>query len=170
MELNDLNTTERTVSPLRHDLSGRFSRKGTTTKEKKDYSPWIEPFLIIIFMFSVFMSDIMLFVSSLNLSIFSDNEQTSLSLSFSLLTALTLSVITLLSILLFKARKFRSFIAAALVCFIIFVFFKQFAQFKQEITVGGKNIYISLLIGLLFAALTFMVFIQEKLIYKLFSN
>ena len=165
MEQNDLNSEERIISPLRHDMSGRFSRKGKPVKEKKDHSKLNESLYIALFMFCIILADIVLFAYSRDIPLFMENGM--LIKPFLIIAGISLSASLILSLVLFNFRVIRSILVAVFVSFFIFVFFKQFAMFTQDITVGDNIIPLSALFGVSGGVLTYAVLAQNNVLYKL---
>lgn len=155
---------ERVFAPLKHDYSGRFSRKGKKIEPIiKDYR-WLDSLFVMIFCFSLLATDFILFAGSGNIEIF----RTSIfPIAEVMLSLLCIAGIIGVCVLLLHKHSLLKYFFAGIVSFgFTFALFKQFSQMQQTITLGSVHVATYIVIGLVFAVLTFVFFAQEKPLLK----
>lgn len=169
MRRDDSNTSEnKVVSPLKHDVAGRFSRKGLSADQLRRYNvDVVEGILIFLFIFFLAATDFILFAGSGNLKVFDKSffpvPEVSLAL-FNIAVLVSLPVY-----FLHKYRMLRYAVAALSSLGFVLVLFNQFAQVSQNINIGNSVVPLYIVLGLVFCGLTFAVLAQDKLIYKVLS-
>ena len=170
MFLNDLNTADDVVvSPLKHDVDGRFSRKGTPVDEQQHYYNinLIENILIFIFIFCLIATDFILFAGSGNIKIF---DNSIFPIPEVLWILLGIALFTCVLVYIFNKNRIMKYLLAALISlFFIYILFRQFAQTSQNLTIGNNEIPLSIIVGCIISGLTFVVLIQDKILYKVLS-
>lgn len=171
MLMNDPNTNiyeEQAISPLRHDVSGRFSR-GSTSNENREipHLNMIENVLIFLFIFFLIATDFILFAGSGNIRVFDDSIFPVPEVSWILIGIAVF--VCLLVYLVNKVRMLKYFLAALISLGFVYLLFKQFAQISQKINIGDNEIPIYIILGVILSGLTFVALAQDKILYKCLS-
>ncbi|MBP5352475.1 MAG: hypothetical protein J6Y91_01755 [Alphaproteobacteria bacterium] len=168
MIMEDLNKAERgAISPLGHDVTGRFSRKGTKKKEN-ELPAWrrslLDCVLVGLFMFFLAATDFTLFAGSGNIDLFVGSIFPRLEIFLAWCVILLFGMGA--ALLLCSQKTLKCLLAALFSLAFVYVMFKQFAQFNKEILVMGSLMSIYWPIGLGFAGVTYYVYSQKKLVFK----
>lgn len=167
---NDLSTADDVVvSPLNHDIEGRFSRKGIPFDEEKHNSNinLLENILIFIFIFCLIATDFILFAGSGNIEIFDNSIFPIPEVSWILLG---IAIFTCILVYIFNKNRLMKYLLAALISlFYIYILFRQFAQISQNVTIGNIEFPLPIVIGCIVSGLTFVVLLQDKILYKVLS-
>lgn len=165
MFMNNLNDIKEdtAVPPLKHDYDGRFSRKGAKVEQKVFDPEWLDIWLSALFMAFLLAADFVLVAGSGNIKVF----------TYSLLPVPSVAVILVGIFALCygisvgcKERTVRHFAAAVVAFFFIYLIFQQFAQYHKHIEVGNVNIPSFFIFGTVLAAITFVVYEQNKLMFR----
>ncbi len=166
MFLEDLNTANNSgaVSPLNHDYDGRFSRKGSK-KIKKAPSKWWTTLIIILFTTILPATDLILFAGSGNIKVF---EKSVLPIPEVVMGfGCFFAIMTVISLLLHKSVELKSAFAGLVAFAFIYAVFRQFSQIQQTIELGATSIQTSIIAGIVIGVMVFVVFVQDKLVYKI---
>ena len=153
MFFNDEDGKQSGVSPLNYDLRGRFSRKGKPKKIKTGDGKILESLLVFIFTFCLFAADFILFAGSGNIEVFQNSfmptSEVMLGMAF-------FAVILAIIITILHKHSALKYSFAALVMFgFIYAVFTQFSQIQQSIRISSFNISSYILIGCVFAGITY---------------
>lgn len=162
----DDNQVKYTKSPLKTDESGRFSRKGEKINPISVYYPIFDSIFVVLFSFFLIAVDFILFAGSGNIQIFNNSIFPVPEVMFIL--GVLLVIVASLTLLVHKFVYLKSAIAAFFAFMFVFAVYKQFSQLNQSIGSGSGSISVSIVFGLVFAAVTFSVYSQNKIIYKIF--
>ncbi|MCQ2735045.1 MAG: hypothetical protein MJ212_03750 [Alphaproteobacteria bacterium] len=165
MHRNESNMPESTISPLKHDFEGRFSRNGIPVKGIN--INLIEGILIFLFIFFLSATDFILFAGSGNLKVFNNSIFPIPEVSLVLLFLAV--IVSLLVYFLHKYRTLRYIVAALFSLGFILILFNQFSQAVQNINIGNNVIPLYIVLGFVFCGITFAVLAQNRLIYKILS-
>ena len=165
MFLEDLNTAtdSGSVSPLNHDVDGRFSRKGTK-KIKRAPSKWWTTLIIILYTTILLATDLILFAGSGNIKVFDKSilPIPEVLMGFGCFFAL----MTLITVLFHKILELKSFFAGLITFAFIYAVFRQFSQIQQTVQLGSMSVPTSVIVGIVVGMIVFVVFVQDKLLYK----
>ena len=167
MWINSPNRVDKTdaVSPLNHDVSGAFSRKGKAVKKSNKDPQWFDTLLIILFIFLLSAIDFILFAGSGNLRIISSYclpiPEVGIVLGGILITA------SILILPFHQKRMIKYCIAAVISVLFVYIVFRQFFLYHQGLSLGKSSLSISLLIALLFGSITYAVFQQKRVFFKI---
>lgn len=168
MFMNELNSTKDNkvvISPLSHDHEGRFSRKGDK-KNRVFYNPeWLDTLLSIIFISLLLMTDFMLFASSGNVKAFENSFLPTKEIMIIIVGMITFSAVSILCF--YKYRKIKHIIVSFFSLFFVYMIFKQFSQYYHYVNIGTHVIPIYIVVGIIFATITFFVFEQKRQIYRI---
>ncbi|MBR1840877.1 MAG: hypothetical protein IJ778_01975, partial [Alphaproteobacteria bacterium] len=141
---NDLNSTEnKVISPLKHDVDGRFSRKGIPIKGININI--VEGILIFLFIFFLSATDFILFAGSGNLSIFENSFLPKPEVSLALLFIAIIAC--MLVYFLHKYRVLRYAVAAIFSLGFVLILFNQFSQVSQNINIGNNVVPLYIVFG-----------------------
>ncbi|MBQ8481315.1 MAG: hypothetical protein IJ532_02135 [Alphaproteobacteria bacterium] len=166
--MNELNSTKDNkvvISPLSHDYEGRFSRKGDKD-HKIIYNPeWLDTLLSILFISFLLMTDFMLFASSGNVKTFEFSAFPTGEVMIIMSGIILYSAITILSC--YKYRKLKHAVVAFYSLFFVYMIFKQFSQYYHYVNIGSHIVPIYIVIGVVFAVVSFFVFEQNRQIYRI---
>jgi len=164
MFMNDLNSAETgAVSPLRHDISGRFSRKGTVHSEQKNYNI-LDNILLILYIFFLVSTDFILFSGSGNVVIFKRSLLPIPEVSYILLGIFVVSAVF---VFLVRNSLLMKGILAAFVSFaFIFIFYKQFSMLNRYLTIGDFNISMGIIAGIVIASICLVIFLYGEILAK----
>ncbi len=170
MPLNDLysDNQQLAVSPLQHDISGRFSRKGQSGNKVAGYNVnLIENILIFLFIFFLIATDLILFAGSGNVRVFDNSIFPVPEVSW-ILFGIAIFV-CLIVYLVNKIQILKYMIAALFSLGFIYILFKQFSQISQKISLGDNEVPLYIIIGIVLSGLIFVVLAQDKILYKVLS-
>lgn len=165
MFMNDLNSAEMSsVSPLNHDISGRFSRKGKLP-EKEEKHTVLDNMLIILYIFFLISTDFILFSGSGNVALFRQSLLPIPEVSYILLGFFGVSVIL---VLLVRNMPLLKNLLAALTSFsFIFIFCKQFSQLNRYLTIGDFNISMGIITGIVLAAVCYVIYTYGESVVRI---
>ena len=169
MFINDLNTEDdiRSYSPLQHDWHGRFSRKGKKQEDKAVNKRLIDSILIIIFIALLLCTNFMLFAGSGNIEVFQSSIFPIPEVLLIMGGFFVFAAVIIFS--LYKHDLIKNIVAALFMLIFIYALYQQFYQIKEWINVGSWAIPIYTVIGVLFSFAVFVIFSQEKIIYKVLA-
>ncbi len=164
MDAENKVSQEDVISPLSHDVNGAFSRQGDTPIDKV-YDPlWLDTLLSVLFVVFLYFADIILFAGSGSLQVF--NHFILPIPEVSILMFGTAILISLMITPFHTQRPVKYAIVAVLTFLFIYILFKQFAQYHKIFSVGQHQIPISIFVGFIVSAVTFSIFQQPKLLYR----
>lgn len=151
-------------SPLRHDYEGRFSRKGQIAKKRfANLGVW-DNLLVFLFIAFLISCDFILFTGSGNVEIFG-NEY--LPMPEIMLTLGVIFVVSAIVVFLFyKHPRVRHILASFAVLLFVYMLYQQFALYLPDFNFGTYIVPKYIILGIVFAAITFAVFEQDKFIYR----
>ena len=167
MFMNDVNESKdnkSAISPLAHDFEGRFSRKGKIVP-KEIYNPlWLDTLLSVLFISFLLVSDFMLFAGSGNVKVFEGGilPQPEILIVISGLVLFSVGIIWLL----IKRKRLKNIILSLFVLFFIYIIYQQFSQYHNRINIGIYLVPAYLILGIIFAVITYAFFENERPIYK----
>lgn len=168
MFMNDVNESKdnkSVISPLAHDYEGRFSRKGKVVP-KVIYNPlWLDALLSVLFMSFLLISDFILFAGSGNIKVFDSGilPRTEILIIISGLLLFSIGIIWLL----INRKKLKNIVLSLFVLFFVYIIYQQFSQYYYRINIGIYIVPVYLLLGIIFAVVTYVLFENEKPIYKI---
>ncbi len=169
MLMNDEQTEElkqKTLSPLKNDETGRFSRKGKIIKSIKHYYPLLDTIGVLLFSLFLMGSDLVLFAGSGNIAVFKNSI-------FPIPEILLImgAFLLVISFIVFFARNcitYKALVAAFFTFLFVIAIHNQFAQLNSSIDVGINSISSSVAIALVLAAAVFWIYAKKNIIWKLF--
>ncbi len=166
MWMNSTNRVDQSdaVSPLNHDVSGAFSRKGKIVKKINRDPQWFDTLLVMLFVFFLPAIDFILFAGSGDLQIVSSHYKPITEVVIILGGILAVAALVVLP---FHSRRTGKYVVASIVSVLfVYIIFSQFFLYRQGLSVGGGLVPISIIIALLFGGLTFVVFKQKRVFFK----
>ena len=169
MFMNDSNLDEQlSVSPLQHDVDGRFSRKGQSGVNPPKYNTnFIENILIFLFIYFLIATDFILFSGSGNIKVFDGSVFPIPEVSWILL-GIAIFVCAIVYIVN-KIPMLKYFVVALFSLGFVYILFKQFYQISQKINLGGNEIPLYIIIGIIISVLVFIVLAQDQILYKIMA-
>lgn len=164
MDTENKVTQDEVISPLSHDVSGAFSRSGES-KSKEKYNPlWLDTLLVVLFVSFLYFVDFILFAGSGNLEVFKNSVFPVPEVSVILLI---IPIFIVLLITPFHSQKPIKYAVASVLTFCcIYILFRQFFQYHQQFAIGAYMMPISVLVGIIISCVVFVVFQQDKLLYR----
>lgn len=166
MWMNSINRVDQSdaVSPLNHDVSGAFSRKGKFIKKINRDPQWFDTLLVTLFVFFLAAIDFILFAGSGDLQIVSSHYKPIAEVAIILCGIFAVAALLIVP---FHSRRNGKYTVAAIVsALFVYIVFSQFFLYRQGISFGGGLVPISIIIALLFGGLTFVVFKQKRVFFK----
>ncbi len=152
------------VSPLNHDVAGAFSRKGKFIKKINRDPQWFDTLLVTLFVFFLTAIDFILFAGSGDLQIVSSHYKPIAEVAIILGGIFAVAVLLVVP---FHSRRNGKYVVASVVsALFVYIVFSQFFLYRQGISLGGSLVPISIVIALLFGGLTFIVFKQKRVFFK----
>ncbi len=166
MWMNSINKVEQSdaISPLNHDISGAFSRKGKIVKKINRDPQWLDTLLVVLFVFFLPAIDLILFAGSGDLKIVSDYYIPIPEVGIVLGGILAIAL--LLIVPFHKKRIVKYSLAASIAVLFIYVIFCQFFLYSHIFSLGNGMIPLSVAVALLVGGATFAVFQQKKVFFK----
>ena len=163
MDTKNRVTQDEVFAPLSHDAEGVFARSGQKYPPKK-YPLWLDTTLVVLFVSFLYGIDFILFSGSGNFEVFQDSVFPIPEISVILLL---IPIFIALFIVPFHSKKTEKYIVASILTFCcIYILFKQFFQYHQQFSIGMYTMPISVFVGLVISSIIFVIFQQEKALYK----
>ena len=164
--MNNANRVDQSdaVSPLNHDVAGVFSRKGKFIKKINRDPQWFDTLLVMLFVFFLPAIDFILFAGSGDLQIVSSHFKPIAEVAIILGSIFAIAALLVLP---FHRKRMGKYVVASLVSVLfVYIIFRQFFLYQQGISLGGSSVPISIIIALLAGAVTFAVFRQKRVFFK----
>lgn len=166
MFMNDVETTDSAFSPLKHDVKGRFSRKGKIVPADPVIGMIIRSIIVCLFSTFLFASDFILFAGSGNLDVFNNSFFPVIEVVFIIVGFMVISLI--ISFALSKYVIAQGIYASLISFLFVYILFNQFSQINHYYYIGTISISLKIILSIVFAAITFLFIIHERKLYGVF--
>ena len=168
MFMNELNSDapvlQNAAAPLKHDVEGRFSRKGKNIEVNPQKTAFIENVIVALYITFLLATDFILFSGSGNIEVFRGSFLPIPEISFILLGFLVFSSITVY--LLRKISIAKNILASLITFLLVLLLYRQFSMIQQIMSIGGTSVPVYSALGLVCAVVCYMIFYYGNLLAR----